>query len=191
MARMKTVFWLPAACAFLLALPSCDTMRTGPGPSAVTGPFDSNGNYREDWADSPSKWRKSSDAPSPHELKSDELPEIAKNDQPPDFSYPLPPKSSNSSNSSTKPKASSREVEVASRTTKSRSSSASTSKSSKSKSSTAGKSSSKSSRYIVKSGDSLSTIASRNGSSVSAIQRANGISGTMIRPGQALTIPKK
>lgn len=49
----------------------------------------------------------------------------------------------------------------------------------------------KSTRYVVKAGDSLSAIASRTGSSVSAIQRANGISGTLIRPGQSLTIPKK
>lgn len=45
-------------------------------------------------------------------------------------------------------------------------------------------------RYVVRKGDSLSRIASRTGSSVSAIQRANRISGTLIQPGQSLTIPK-
>lgn len=29
------------------------------------GPFDSHGNYREDWADDPSKWRRPSASPTP------------------------------------------------------------------------------------------------------------------------------
>jgi LysM repeat protein len=46
-------------------------------------------------------------------------------------------------------------------------------------------------RYVVKKGDSLSTIARRNGSTVAAIQKANRINGTLIFPGQSLTIPKR
>jgi LysM repeat protein len=61
----------------------------------------------------------------------------------------------------------------------------------KSKSKETAKAKPKTSRYVVKSGDSLSAIASRNGCSVSALQRENGISGTMIHPGQSLSIPRK
>ena len=45
-------------------------------------------------------------------------------------------------------------------------------------------------KYSVKKGDTLSRIASRHGVSLSALRRANGISGDLIRPGQALTIPR-
>jgi LysM repeat protein len=183
---MKTVIWLPVACAFLLILPSCETGVNQPGASSATGPFDSNGNYREEWADNPSKWRKSSSAPSPHELRSDVIPEIAKSEQPPESANPLPPKSTSSS---TTPSTKTKPIVVASRSSSAVRSS--TSKTTKPKTTTASKPVSKSTRYIVKSGDSLSAIASRYGASISGIQRANGISGTMIRPGQALTIPKK
>jgi LysM repeat protein len=194
MAFMKIVFWLPVACACFLALPSCQSGGMGPGPSAATGPFDSNGNYREDWADNPSKWRKASDAPTPHELRTDVLPEIAVNDQPPANSNPLPPKSTSkpltiipksqiASASSSKPKTLPKTTSSSSTASKSTTKSKTTTKTASSKP--------KSTRYVVKSGDSLSAIASRNGTSVSAIQRANGISGTLIRPGQSLTIPKK
>ena len=52
----------------------------GPG----TGPFDSAGNYREDWADDPSKWRKPGKP-----KRGDDLPAIVKNDEPPPNSNPL------------------------------------------------------------------------------------------------------
>ena len=53
------------------------------------------------------------------------------------------------------------------------------------------KKTSKPKRYTVKSGDTLDRIAKRNGTTVKALQRANGIKGSMIRPGQKLTIPRK
>ena len=42
----------------LLFLPMLTQCGTGSAPStnAVTGPFDSRGNYVEEWADSPEKW---------------------------------------------------------------------------------------------------------------------------------------
>jgi peptidoglycan lytic transglycosylase D len=47
----------------------------------------------------------------------------------------------------------------------------------------------KTATYKVRSGDTLGVIASRHNVSVSTIKRANGIKGSMIRPGQVLTIP--
>jgi len=206
---MKSVLWIPASCALILTLSSCGNSGGGSaGPGASTGPFDSRGNYVEEWADNPSKWRKSGGS-SPHDRQSDELPEIALNDQPPSNSVPLPPSNPNKS------------VPVISQTkppTQVTSTPRSTSRSSSSSSSTASTSSRpkptataskpkpkpvlvkakpkakpkpKSVRYVVKKGDSLSSIASRNGTSVSALKSANGISGTLIRPGQSLTIPKR
>lgn len=52
------------------------------------------------------------------------------------------------------------------------------------------KSKPKATRHTVRSGDSLYAIAKRYGTTASAVQRANGLKGTMIHPGQSLTIPK-
>ena len=211
--RMKTVLWIPAACALTLALSSCgNNSSSGSGGSqASVGPFDSRGNYIDDWADTPSKWRKSGGSPSPHEMKSDRLPEIAKNDQPPQNSNPLPPanfskptpvisqtqvskpksavvKSTEVARS--KPSAERSEPEIAKAKTKPKQEATRT----KSKSEVVkakAKPKPNSTRYVVKQGDSLSAIANRTGSSVSAIKSENGISGTLIRPGQSLVIPKR
>ncbi|MES2474511.1 MAG: LysM peptidoglycan-binding domain-containing protein [Verrucomicrobiota bacterium] len=193
---MKPALWILPSCALALMLTSCGNSGSSNNPDAVTGPFDSNGNYREDWADNPSKWRKSSGSPSPHELRTDELPEIAGNtDQPPSNSVPLvsPSRSSSASSSpsgtttrvisqtrvSEKPKSVTKVVSAPKPKAKPKPKPAPV------------KVKPKSVRYTVKKGDSLSSIASRTGSSVSAIRSANGISGTLIRPGQTLTIPKK
>lgn len=46
----------------LVLMPFLTHCGTGPAPStgAVTGPFDSRGNYVEEWADSPEKWHRPS-----------------------------------------------------------------------------------------------------------------------------------
>ncbi|MES2437908.1 MAG: LysM peptidoglycan-binding domain-containing protein [Verrucomicrobiota bacterium] len=210
---MKPVLWIPASCALALALSSCGNSGGGSGnPSATTGPFDSRGNYVEEWADNPSKWRKSGGKPSPHELKSDDLPEIAKNDQPPQNSVPLAsagvskptkpaPVISQTQVVTSKPKPTvSKPQEVATKTTKrpveksDDDAVVKTKPKPKAKTVVAKakpKPKPKSTRYVVKQGDSLSAIASRTGSSVSAIKSENGISGTLIRPGQSLVIPKR
>jgi LysM repeat protein len=192
--RMKSVLWIPVSYAFVLVLSSCGNSGDGGTQQAGTGPFDRTGRYIEEWADNPSKWRKGSSSPSPHELKTDEVPEIAKNEQPPQNSNPLLTSSGSTLSKPTnkpvpaisqtqvtsKPKSTVRESEPAVVKTKP-----------KSKPVVKAKPKPKSTRYVVKSGDSLSAIASRTGSSVSAIKSANGISGTLIRPGQSLIIPKK
>lgn len=186
---MKPVFWIPALCALVISLSSCGTVGTGGGgisQQAGTGPFDQDGNYVDAWADNPSKWRKSGGSRSPHELRSDELPEIAQNEQPPQNSIPLDP-------AATSPK-SSRSISrnpVASRSKPVVKVSPASAKAKVAPRPTVAKAKPKSTRYVVRQGDSLSVIASRTGCSISAIKSANGISGTLIRAGRTLTIPKK
>jgi LysM repeat protein len=80
-----------------------------------TGPFDSHGNYVEAWADSPSKWNKSTRQASVTEpTKSTAL---AANDEPPPDAIPLPPSGTNpaaSVSTSSKHKKKSSEATVAS-----------------------------------------------------------------------------
>lgn len=210
---MKPVLWIFASCVVALTFSSCGNSGGGSagGPQAVTGPYDRNGNYVEAWADDPSKWRKSG-GPSPHERKSDELPQIAMNDQPPQNAVPLPSNSSkptpaiSQTEVPSKPKTSTgKPREVATKSTrtpdKSEDGVVRTKPKPKPTEATAKpkpkpiaakpKPKPKSTRYVVKKGDSLSSIASKTGASVSAIKSANSISGSLIRPGQSLTIPKK
>ena len=198
---MQSVLWIILSGIIALALSNCTNTNSGDAPQSTTGPFDRTGRYIEEWADNPSKWRKGSADPSPHELNSDEIPEIAKSEQPPLDSNPLasatPSKSPLSfftKKAPSKPKLAaaapaSAPVVVA---TKSETKPASKAVSKATPKPVAkAKPKSQSRRYLVKNGDSLSLIASRTGSSVSAIKRANGISGTLIRAGQTLTIPGK
>lgn len=147
-----------------------------------TGPFDANGNYREEWADDPSKWRR------PGSAASDDAPVIAKNEQPPADSMPLassaPARSKPETKSVKVAVSKTQETEVAKKTSAaSETPQPSVVAKPKPKAATV--------RYTVKKGDTLSGIASRHGTSVSAIKSANRISGTMIRDGQKLVIPKR
>lgn len=191
---MKPVLWLPSSCALFLLLNSCADKTPDVGPG--TGPYDSAGNYREDWADDPSKWRKPG---SRSQQPADDLPMIAKNEQPPADSNPLAPQVSASPKPAvTKvqpaPRETTRPTETAKRTEEPKVVATKPKPKPKPavvKAKPKPKPKPKTTRYIVKSGDSLSRIAARNGSSVSAIQKANSISGTLIRPGQSLVIPKR
>ncbi len=176
------------ACALALVLTGCGSNSSVSNPNAVTGPFDSAGNYREEWADNPSKWRKSGGTPSPHEQRTDEIPQIAKTEQPPQNAVPLVTSSPSKptpiiANTVVKEKPPQPKATATKST--------STTAKAKPKPKTVVKAKPKPTRYTVKKGDTLSAIASRTGSSVSAIRSANGISGSLIRPGQSLTIPKK
>src|SRR5687768_11137961 len=88
---MKLALLFTAATLPVLFLASCGTNGVAGGPNpgshpSGTGPFDSRGNYVEDWADTPSKWKKNSAPPSkPGEGL------MAGNDDPPTNSAPLPP----------------------------------------------------------------------------------------------------
>lgn len=201
---MKLALWISAAAAALaFGLTSCGNGgRTSAGNQQPgIGPFDSQGRYRDEWADNPSMWRRPGSTKPPK--TNDEVPKIAQNEQPPMNSVPLASASQPKPTiAETKAKSSSSSQEVTVKTPPHPKSGAETVKSktkpkseptivkAKPKPKAVVKAKPKATRYVVKSGDSLSKIASRHGTSVSAIQRQNGISGTMIHPGQSLTIPK-
>lgn len=183
---MNSANWLPALSALVLILTGCTGNQptySGNNPNG-TGPFNSRGQYVDAWADDPSKWRKPGS-----QQQADELPVIAKTEEPPANANPLGTNKPSSRQPFTTTKVETVKVETSNVQTAKVDSSRP--KPSATKPKTASKPKPKSSRYVVKKGDSLSAIASRNGSSVSAIQRANSISGTMIRPGQSLVIPKR
>ncbi len=170
-ATMKRLIWLPLSCSVLLLFSSCaNNNQASANDPLGTGPFDANGNYREDWADDPTKWRK----PGKRQAPADDLPVIASNELPPATATPLPPARSSTSKPSSSP---------SSGTTKPKTVAVKPKPKPKPKPT--------STTYTVKKGDSLYTIASRNKTTVSAIQRANGISGSLIRPGQKLKIPRR
>lgn len=178
---MNSANWLPALSALVLILTGCTGNKTsfsGNGPHG-TGPFNSRGDYVDAWADDPSKWSR----PGSRQ-QTDDLPVVAKTEEPPASANPLGTQKGSSRERFTSTKVET--VKVATAKVDS-----TQPKPSAAKPKPASKPKPKSSRYVVKKGDSLSAIASRNGSSVSAIRSANGISGTMIRPGQSLVIPKR
>jgi LysM repeat protein len=232
---MKSVLSFAAACAMSLAFSSCGNSGGGTsGPDGMgqqmgIGPFDSRGNYVEELADSPSKWRKPGGSAA-RVTRTESLPEVAQNDQPPLNSVPLAQAkiaapqptiaetrvvrttSTSSSRSKseeepvvirTRPATKPEEAngKVAKTKTKAESKTETKTKVAKAKEKPKAKEAAKvvakakakpkATRYLVKSGDSLSSFASRNGTSVAAIKSANGISGTVIRPGQTLSIPKR
>ena len=100
-ATMKPLFWLPLSCATVLVFNSCANNGSTSGNDPYgTGPFDANGNYREDWADDPTKWRR----PGSRQAPADDLPKIARNDAPPANANPLPPAGSSPKPVAAKPK---------------------------------------------------------------------------------------
>ena len=173
---MKPVFWLPFLSALTFFVASCANHQSPDPNDPGYGPFDQFGNYREDWADDPSKWRRPGSRQTPTQ---DDLPQVAKNEQPPAHANPLAP----SASTSTKPAPP--KVQSSPRPT-----TTAKPKPTVVKAKPKPKPQPQVTRYTVKKGDTLSGIASRNRSSVSAIQRANRISGTLIYPGQSLVVPK-
>jgi LysM repeat protein len=174
---MKNATSAAASAASLLTaliLSSCGNFSTT-GQTAGTGPFDSRGNYIEEWAVNPSKWRQgSSPRPTrttPPPVVTPDIPAIAKNEQPPSRSIPLdtsrpaptrpaPPQVV----SKPKPKPAPAKPKPKPSTTV---------------------------RHTVRKGDTLYGLALKYKSSVAAIQSANGIKGTIIQPGKVLTIPRR
>ena len=167
---MKRSGCLLSLCTAMLLLNSCaNKNQLADNDPYGTGPFDSHGNYREDWADDPTKWSR----PGSRQTQPDDLPVVADNERPPATSSPLP--ATRSSGSSPKPSTSARPQ------TKPKPVAAKPKPKPKPQPT----------RYVVKKGDSLYTIAQRNKTTVAALQRANGISGSLIHPGQRLTIPRR
>jgi LysM repeat protein len=200
---MQPILWLPISCALILILTGCankgDTAGNNP---QGTGPFDKDGNYIDSLANDPSKWSKPGKRPS----SGDDLPVIAKNEEPPPNANPLAPqgafpKTSTSRVKSTPPPPKqpsetpkttvTKPTPSVAKTTPKPKPSTTKAKSKPKPSVAKSKSKPKSARYVVKQGDNLWDIARRNGTSVSAIQKANDLSGTLIHPGKSLVVPKR
>jgi len=144
-----------------------------------TGPFDSQGNYVESWADRPSKWRARSVPKPPSSLasakkkakKSKPAAQQKPKPQPPAIAAnatPLPPPKSTPKVASTpkpKPKPKPKPTRVKPKRPAPI-------------------------RVTVKKGDTLWGIARRYKSSVTAIKKASGLKGDVIKPGQKLVVPR-
>jgi LysM repeat protein len=185
--------YLPAASLFA-AFSSCTNTGTTASNAGSVGPFDARGNYVEAWADNPSKWRKGGST----EIVEAE-PDRAAAD------VPVVPPAVIAANATPRPVASTTTTVYRPKTatvSNPKPKTGSTASSSRPKPKTAvvvkpkvkpkavAKSKPKATRHTVRSGDSLYAIAKRYGTTASAVQKANGLKGTVIRPGQSLTIPK-
>ena len=152
----------PGVLALLVA--SCNQGGfTGDHPTG-TGPFDSRGNYVEEWADNPSKWNGRS-VPEPATQPATEL---ASNNPPPQIQ--ASPQPTTQVVRQTTPKPAPRPAPRPVVKPKPQPSVV---------------------YHTVRSGDTLYGLAKRYGTTVGKIQQANGISGSLIRPGQRLKIPKR
>lgn len=181
-----------------LALPSCSTSGSGSGALASnhpngTGPFDSRGNYVEDWADNPTKWERPTTIPvsTPSRLIEPDPPLIARNEQPPMNAIPISttiaavrPAPVPRPALATVPKPA---VATAAKPTPKP---VQTAAKPKPKPAAAAPKKPATVRYTIRSGDSLSRIATRHGTTVAAIQKANSLKGSLIHPGKTLVIPK-
>jgi len=175
--------------ALVIALPSCGVDGTGSGSSLLanhptgTGPFDSRGNYVEDWADNPANWSRpttvASNTPRTPAARPNlpaEVPVVARHEQPPMNAVPIV--------ASAPPPPRPPAPATASRTTAA---------APKPKPKPAVASAPKPpapTRYTIRKGDTLSGIAARHKTTVAALQRANNIKGSLIHPGKVLVIPR-
>lgn len=88
-ASMRAILWLPISCAVAFLINGCANKDGTAGNDSVgTGPFDSRGNYREEWANDPSKWRKPGGRTAAGS-GDESVPVIAKNEEPPPNANPL------------------------------------------------------------------------------------------------------
>jgi nucleoid-associated protein YgaU len=157
------MIFFPRKLSVLLAIPlltQCGGFKSAPPTQTVTGPFDSRGNYVEEWVDQPDKWYRPP-APGTHTKPNTA---IVSNTQPlPEPHIPLvettsPPPVVRTSPTTVKPKPKPKPPAVV--------------------------------RHTVKRGDTLSGIAGRYKTTVSKIQKANALKGSVIRVGQTLKIPR-
>lgn len=209
MEPMKLALQFTAAGLSILALASCGSsgMASNSGPSG-TGPFDSRGNYVEDWADNPSKWKRNSASPA---KPGEALVMTTITDEPPPNSVPLPTaadtpepgdigsapvivRNTQTRSSASKPVSAPRttsRTSTASSSNAARSTTQAKAKPKATASKTPAKKKVTTTRYTIKRGDTLSSIASRHGTTVSALRSANGITGSVIHPGKTLVISKR
>lgn len=187
----RLVRWILSYAALgsvVVSLNSCSNFGGGGMADTGYGPFDSRGNYVEDWADTPEKWsRRASYAQQNADIEPD-LAMTTPTEAPPSDLSPIASSSS-------------RQVEVAS-LKRSGSTSSRTKSSVTSSSRTVAKKAPvrqvakrppvkpNATRVVIKRGDTLSGLAAKHRSSVRAIQRANGMRDTKLVAGKTLLIPR-
>lgn len=159
----KPMIFFNKKLSLLLAIPlltQCGGFRSAPQTQSVTGPFNSRGDYVEDWVDQPDKWYRPPVPGTESRPKPDTA--IAANTLPephvPLIETQSPPPIVRTSPTNVKPKPKPKTPTVV--------------------------------RHTVKRGETLSAIAKRYKTTVSKIQQSNGIRGTVIRVGQTLKIPR-
>jgi len=147
-----------------------------------TGPFDSQGNYVESWADRPSKWRARSVPKPPSSLASSKKKKSEKKQPKPAAQpKPQPPAiASNTTNQPSRPKSSTPKVSSAPKPKPKP----------KPKPVRVKPKRPAPIRVTVKKGDTLWGIAKRYKSSVTAIKKASGLKSDVIKPGQKLVVPR-
>lgn len=204
---MKFSLFSARNCAILFSLSGVlsllNSCAKSGGDNSSYGPFDSNGNYVEEWADNPSKWRRNS-SPPPVSTNNDQS-MMASNDKPPTNLSPIasqqskptipvvaaqPPRvvASNTAKPSSLPKPRTTSTVVSKPKPKPTVARATVKPKPKPRAVVAKPASS---RVTVKKGDTLYGLALRHKTSVAAIQRANGIKGSNLSIGKSLVIPKK
>lgn len=170
--------WLSVPAAFFsVALTACVNnggLLSSNNPSG-TGPFDARGNYIEEWADNPSKWRQGSS----------QVVEAVPDRPTAEVPVTAPVLATN-----TPARPTSGTTTVIHKTPVPRPAPAVARAAVKPKPKAVVKAKPKTTRHTVRAGENLYNIAKRYGTSVTAVQKANGIKGSLIRPGQSLVIPR-
>jgi len=190
-------FLTAISCATVLALPcfltSCGSSggsyvsenRSNRGYNPGVGPFDSNGNYVERWADDKRKgrwWRKSSTTPSA--VAKTKTPDVP----PPVIASNITPRQPSSQAVTPRPR-----PPVGGSATPSPRPKPTVAAKPKPKPKPVARTKPKSRAPIthtIKKGDTLYSLSRKYGASVTAIQRANGLKGTSISIGRKLLIPR-
>lgn len=164
-AYSKPMIFFNKNLSLLLTIPlltQCGGLRSAPQTQAVTGPFNSRGDYVEDWVDQPNKWYRPTVPGTGSGTTTRPNTAIAANTLPephvPLIETQSPPPIVRTSPTNVKPKPKPKTSNVV--------------------------------RHTVKRGETLSVIAKRYRTTVSKIQQSNGIRGTVIRVGQILKIPR-
>lgn len=193
---------LSAVAVLALALAGCtgDGVRMGSemtyNPTG-TGPFDSRGNYVEDWVDKPRKWRGRSVPTPPTGRRA--VPPASKPLLAAVEKKPAPVAAPPPAPAATQPVVSSSPPAPAAKPPATRPPAlASNQASSPPKPKPKPKAKPTQSkpkkpvpvRLTVKKGDTLYAMARRNKTTVTAIKRANGLKSDLIKPGQRLVVPR-